>query len=271
MSDTGRPLLQVRKLKVILFALLTLCSALCWCCGSEKADQSTITIFAAAGSRPVTEALCDQFEEESGVKVLRNYASSGTLARQIANGAECDVFVSANSQWITFLKDKKMLIDQSVKKIAGNSLTIIAPKGTEMDMPVFDSSFDILSISTDKIAIGDPAYVPVGKYTKQVFDTLGWAKKIGHQTIMAKSVSAVLHYVELGECDWGVVYSTEAIQSDKVDIVAEVPADLHDPIHFFIADVTNQKQKGRELSKLFTDISGQKLFSQYGFKPTTTK
>ncbi len=235
--------------------------------GTKKSNTCRITIFAAAGTRKVTEDVCDFFEKKSLCRVERNYASSGTLARQIANGAVADVFISANKQWIDFLVTEGAVQEHSVYQIASNSLVVIAPVNVETKVPHFTKQFDILSAIPDKIAIGDPTYVPVGKYTKMVFDSLGWFENIKEKIIMGKDVTSVLRYVELGECDWGVVYYSEAIQSVKVKVITKIPESLHTPIIFFVADIKSQKAKGHELSTMLKDTISQPLFVKYGFQP----
>ncbi|MBN2344029.1 MAG: molybdate ABC transporter substrate-binding protein, partial [Deltaproteobacteria bacterium] len=161
----------------------------------ETADQ-VIRIYAAAGTRPVTSDICDLFENLVQVNVERNFASSGTLARQISAGAEADLFVSANKQWIDFLSEKHLLKPESIRTVARNTLVIVVPKGKKIPAPRFLSSYDIAS-SIEHISVGDPAYVPVGKYTEAVFNKLHWSESLREKQILAKDVSSVLNYVAL--------------------------------------------------------------------------
>jgi molybdate transport system substrate-binding protein len=237
-------------------------------CGKSETSapkEATVQIFAAAGTRLATDEICNRYEQEGHGRVLRNFASSGTLARQIASGAEADVFVSANRQWMDFLKNKRLLAEGSVQEIAGNELVIVAPKGAAPIVPAFKKNFNINASIKDKIAVGDPAYVPVGKYTKSAFDHLGWYDQIQDKIVEAKDVSSVLNYVALGEVDWGVVYRSEAMASDRVEIIARVPGTLHDPIEFFVADLGNQKTAARALSKMFRSKAGRAVFVKFGF------
>ncbi len=224
-----------------------------------------ITIFAAAGIRPATEELCQQFEKQQPCRVLQNYASSGTLARQIDNGAECDVFISANSQWVDYLEAKGLLAAEAVHALAGTRLAMITPMSSTIPAPVFSKAFDILSITLDKIALGDPTYVPVGNYTQQVLSQLGWLDKLKGRTIMAKDVSAVLHYVELAECDWGIVYYTEAFRSSKVKILAFIPDQLHEPIVFYMAKLKAGKKEGQVFTDMFLGSTGRRVLAHNGF------
>ena len=95
---TARP--RFRRFPILYLLGFSLPSA----CGGNDADdpeKTEIRVFAAAGPRLATEALCERFESVGHGAVTTNFASSGTLARQIASGAQADVFVSANKQWTT--------------------------------------------------------------------------------------------------------------------------------------------------------------------------
>ena len=43
-------------------------------------------------------AIIDVNNCQFNVKIVYNFDSSGTLAKQIKNGADCDVFISANEE-----------------------------------------------------------------------------------------------------------------------------------------------------------------------------
>jgi molybdate transport system substrate-binding protein len=232
----------------------------------SNSNKNKLLVYVAAGMRPAAEEIIEKFKANTSIVTESNYASSGTLARQIANGAACDIFISANKQWIDYLNERDLLVESSIKIIASNSLVIIAPLNSNFVAPVFNSSYDVGKVKLDKIAIGDPNYVPVGKYTKTLFDSLGWFTKLENKLIMCKDVSAVRHYVELGECDWGVVYYTEAIQSDKVRIVAEIPIQLLDPIYFYIATLKNGNLKNaEEYTSFILSEEGQAILKKLGF------
>ena len=88
---------------------------------------------------------------------------------------------------------------------------------------------------------------------------------------MTKDVTSVLQYVELGECDWGVVYYSEALSSKKVKIIARIPESLHKPVIFYIANIKSQKETGRELYSMFTNDTGKSIFTKYGFSKVNSQ
>ena len=151
----------------------------------------------------------------------------------------------------------------SISKLANNKLVIICPKDQEVNLE-FNDDFDIKSAVKNKISIGDPKYVPVGKYAKQFLDTLTWYRQIEDQIILAKDVTSVLHYVELGECDWGIVYYSEAIKSDKIKIAYEIPADLYKPINFYIG-LINSNSQTNEFYNYFSSNTAKEIFTKHGF------
>ena len=229
-------------------------------------QKKTFVVFAASGVRLATEEICDLFEKKTGHKVLRNYASSGTLALQILNGAEADIFISANRQWIISLLNAGILAEDAIVDLAANSLAIIAPAGFNHIDIQFTKNFNILTAIPDKIAIGDPAHTPVGEYTMDIFRSLGWHQAVRNKMIKTRDVASVLHIVSLKECDWGVVYLSEAIFSEKVEIIAEIPPGLHSEIVFYIADMKGQTASGHNLLQMFIDKSGKDILRNFGFQ-----
>ncbi|MFC2096269.1 molybdate ABC transporter substrate-binding protein [Bacteroidota bacterium] len=247
-------------IKNIFFLFLTLSLGFQFSC---KDSESNVKLFAAAGTMLPVNEVCESFSLNSTTQIEKNYAASGALARQIGTGANADIYISANKQWIDHLENNNLLIQNSIKKIAENKLVVICSKDKHPNIE-FTRDFDIQSAIDDKISIGDPKYVPVGTYAKQVLDSLNWYNKIESQIVLAKDVTSVLHYVELGECDWGIVYYSEAIKSDKIKITYEIPQQLHNPIVFYIALLNNNKES-KEFYDFFFSKSAIELFGKYGF------
>jgi len=253
-------LFNILLLLPLLFGLLIINSS----CNKPSKVKSNISLFAATGTMLAVNEITDSFCTEYSNQIEKNYAASGNLARQVASGAKADLFISADLNWINYLKSNNTLIDSSISVLAKNRLVIICPKNKNFTID-FSEQFDIESIIPDKIAIGDPSYVPAGKYAKKVLDTLGWYTKIRNKIILAKDVSSVLNYVELGECDWGIVYYTEAIKSEKVNIVCEIPENLCSPILFYIAEIKNSNLESKKLYTYFKTIESKNILEKHGF------
>lgn len=230
-------------------------------CNENKNPK--IHLFAATGTMQPSIEICESVNKNYFIDIEKNFAASGDLARQIMAGANADIYISANKQWIDYLDKNHLIIENAVSELAKNKLVIICPIDQEIELN-FLKDFDILSSVKDKIAIGDPKYVPVGKYAKQFLDSLNWYDQLQNKIILAKDVTSVLHYVELGECDWGIVYYSEAIKSEKVKIAYEIPQELYSPIIFYIA-LLKDNQQNRELFQYFKTNKAKDILNKYGF------
>lgn len=248
------------KLSIIFLFLLSIAVLICSCSNKTTDD---LKVFAATGAMLPVKEICDSFEKSYHIKVDENFAASGLLARQLNAGAEADVFISANKQWINFLKENKLIEENTIKIFARNKLVLICPINNNIELD-FTKDFDIESAINDKISIGDPKYVPVGKYAKQMLDSLNWFNKIQEKIILAKDVTSVLHYVELGECDWGIVYYSEALKSDKVKIAYEIPQNLYSPIIFYIG-LLNENERSIQFMNCLKRASSKDILTKYGF------
>ena len=82
-----------------------------------------LRVFAAASLTELVEALAQDFE---GGALLASFGASSDLARQIADGAPADVFLSASPEWIEFLQEAKATVGEPVL-VARNALVCIAP------------------------------------------------------------------------------------------------------------------------------------------------
>ncbi|HEY3276678.1 MAG TPA: molybdate ABC transporter substrate-binding protein [Syntrophorhabdaceae bacterium] len=92
------------------------------CVGAEEINLSV-----AASLREAVSALAGGFEKKNpGIRFQSNFGGSGTLAKQVENGAPCDLFFSANTEWVDFLKEKGLVDGKNVFLFAFNELVFVA-------------------------------------------------------------------------------------------------------------------------------------------------
>ncbi len=228
----------------------------------KKNKTAEIQIFAATGTLLPTTEISNSFESKYNTLINNNYSASGILARQIKNGAEADIFISANKEWIDYLIVNKLLNEKAIMTIGINKLVLICYKNNNINI-TFSKEFDIKSNVKNKIAFGDSNYVPAGKYAKQVFDTLNWYTELKNEIILTKDVTSTLHLIEQKECDLGIVYLSEALKSDKVKI-HKIPEDLYEPITFYIGKLNN-KESTQRLYEYFKSETANNIFKKFGF------
>jgi molybdate transport system substrate-binding protein len=225
------------------------------------AIKGTVVVFAAASLNNAFDKIGKRFEQQHpGVTMKFNYAGSSSLATSIKQGANADVFASANTQNMNTVKDAG-LAEGTPRVFAKNELEIMVSKGNPMKI----TSVKSLGNSSVKVAVCAPA-VPCGSYSKDVFQKAGvTVKPVSEET----SVSGVVTKVSLGEADAGVVYVTDVkAAGDKVSGVP-IPPDQNvvaDYPMVRLKDAPNSSAASAFIS--YVDGSaGQKVLASYGFKP----
>lgn len=195
------------------------------------AGNDTLRITAAANLTQALKKIGSQFSKtRPGVELQYNFGSSGSLAKQLDNGAPADLFFSASDKWMEHLSANKRIEKESVRNIAGNTLVLVSLKTRALS-----SLEDIRTCS--RIAMGSPASVPAGEYSEQALRASGLYDTLAAQNrlVLTKDVRQALLYADRGEVDLAFVYRTDALLAKSAKIVFTVPSKLHKPIVFSMA------------------------------------
>ncbi|MFA5523378.1 MAG: molybdate ABC transporter substrate-binding protein [Tissierellales bacterium] len=255
-------------MKKVIALLLILSLALgIYGCSRDKRDsfnQVELTISAAASLTEAYGELKEIYESEKGIKLIFNFAASGTLQKQIEEGAEVDVFVSAGVKQMDALDEKDLLLKDTRKDIYRNELVLLVP---EEYKDTIKSINDL--VGTDlKLSIGVPETVPVGQYAREALEYLGIWEELEANIVYSKDVSQVLTYVETGEIAAGIVYSSDSVRAKQSYIAEIFSEETHKPIIYPAAVVASTKYK--EASKEFLEFlrtdKAKELLDKYGFK-----
>jgi len=201
---------------------------------SGRAGAEELTISAAISLQKPLESVRPALEKAAGLPVALNFGASGALAAQITRGAPVDLFISADGATMDRLDSQALLLTDSRANLASNSLVLIVPARGPGSITTFA---DLGTPACQRVAIGDPAVVPAGQYARQTLGFLGLYDGLhaGNKLVTAENVAQVLTYVARGEVDAGIVYATDARNSDAVRRVAAAPAGSHDPIVYVMA------------------------------------
>ncbi|AXH99185.1 molybdate ABC transporter substrate-binding protein [Sporosarcina sp. PTS2304] len=232
----------------------------------QPAEEVELLISAAASLTDALEDLKGTFEEQhEGVTLTYNFGSSGKLATNIENGAPSDVFLSASSKDMNDMEEKELIVNESRKDFTSNVLVLIAHKDSNMEVSSFE---EIDPATVDHFAVGEPESVPVGRYTKETLENLELWEPLQDKLVLGSDVRQVLTYVEMGNADLGVVYSSDAFISDDVKVLAESNPEWHAPIVYPGAVVKDSKHKeaAQQFLDYLTSDTGTEALQKFGFK-----
>lgn len=193
---------------------------------STTAFAAEVRLSVAASMTDVVKELIGIYREKGrDVELLPNFASSGSLAKQIAQGAPADIFISANPKWMSYLVDGQRISSETVSTFAFNSLVFVGENGLAV------SSLDDVA-ELQRIAIGSPRSVPAGQYAEQALRSAGLYERMAGKLVMAQDVRQALIYADRGETDGAFVYKTDALLAKRVVILLEVPQALYDEVAY---------------------------------------
>ena len=166
-----------------------------------------------------------------GTTVRFNFAASGALLQQIAQGAPVDVFASADEETMAQAVQRGLVAPAARAAFARNTLVVIVPS----DAPALPRALaDLVAPSFRRLAIGVPASVPAGRYARAALESAGLWPALATKTVGAQSVRQALDYVARGEVEAGFVYATDAsAMADKVRVAFAVPTAT--PVRYPIA------------------------------------
>ena len=231
---------------------------------SAAASAADLTVSAAASLTNAFRELGTAFESRNpGTQVQFNFAASGALLQQIVKGAPVDVFASADQETMDDAQ-KQGLVDAATRvDFVRNALVVIVPTESKATA---GGIADLRDARFTKIAIGQPASVPVGRYTKTVLEQAGLWSTVEPKMIGAQSVRQALDYVARGEVDAGFVYATDAaIMVDRVRVLYTVPTPL--PILYPIAPLKGSANDAlaRKFVQFVASPEARVVLTRYGF------
>ena len=98
-------------------------------------SRAAVTVFAAASLKNALDEVDAAYTAKTGAAVRSSYAASSALARQIEQGAPADVFISADSDWMDYLAQRKLIVGASRRDLLTNHLALIAPATSTVRLP----------------------------------------------------------------------------------------------------------------------------------------
>lgn len=259
---------NTREMKLFIWIrlrLTVLCLTLCFLLGAPPAARADeILVCAAASLTDVLRDLGKAYQSKSKHKILLTLGPSNFLARQIDEGAPADMFFSADLAQMDLLEKNGRLEPGTRKNLLSNQLVIVVPADSKLAIV---SPKDLLKPEVKKIALADPAAVPVGVYTSKYLADKGLWEKLKSKVVPVLDVRATLASVESGNVEAGFVYKTDAAISKKVKIVYEVPIDRGPKITYPVAIIKESKKKeaARDFLNHVISPAGKAAFKKYGF------
>lgn len=257
-------------------------------CGVKENDSKETTgetasgeviVFAAASMTETLNMIKDTYEKShSGVTLVFNFESSGTLKMQIEEGAECDLFISAgqkqmnqldikadpavNTQGLDFVDDTTRI------NLLENKVTLCVPADNKKNIQTFDDLKKALSNGDILFAMGN-SDVPVGQYTQKILKFMDLNEEdLAKKGVITygSNVKEVTTQIKEGSVDAGVIYGTDAY-SAGLTVVDSATAEMCGQVIYPAAVLKNAKnaQAAKDFLNYLTTKEAMEVFESVGF------
>ena len=256
--------MNIRCRHFVIFAVACLAFVSPWPAAAH-ADDSRTLVFAAASLTDALTTIAQNYEAETGRKIVVSYAGSSVLARQIEAGSPASIFISADEAWMDELAKRHLIKPDSRSDLLANRLVLIAPAASTTLLKIAPDFPLLNALGERRLAVADPVVVPAGRYARAALTSLGvWASVQDHLA-QAENVRLALAYVARGEAPFGIVYETDAMLEKKVRIVDVFPASSHPPIVYPVALTTGADGNAQDFLKYLHSEKAQAVFRKLGF------
>lgn len=236
----------------------------------EKQPTSTtssttpkLRIAAAADLTLAFKEIATQFEQETKIPTEITFASTGTTAMQIENGAPYDVFAAADVSYIDGLNKKGLILDGTQQLYAQGRIGIATLKGSNLGIKELKDLADNPKVK--KIAIAEPSHAPYGKAAKQAFEHLNLWDKVQSKMVYGQNIQDTLTTLKSGNVDAAII-ALSIYKADEVDFTL-IDGSWHDPLNQTMAILksTKQEENARKFIAYVNGEKGRVVMKKYGF------
>ena len=254
-------------MKIHLTLLLIILPAVMAACGGDDDDSTTLTVFAAASLTDAFEALAEAFEAQNeGIDVRLNFASSSALATQIIEGADADIFASANPQQMQNVADAGQL-NGDAQTLAVNHLVLTVNAESAL------TAIADLTAEDVTVVIAAPG-VPIRGYMDEALALMDASGDFGDDfsvRMLANVVSeeanvrAAALKVALGEADATFTYASDITPDIRDDVrTIDIPDDYNVLATYLLAPASENPLAEQFIDFLLSE-AGQAILVEWGF------
>lgn len=256
------PYLSFRNRSIASLLLITFLSALSACAPWQQTATPELTVAAAADLTPAFEELAREFQQQTGVKVILSFGSTGMLAKQIEHGAPFDLFSAANVDFIHQLDRQGLIIPDTRRIYARGRITLWRPANT---LPQLQEISDLVLPDVKRIAIANPEHAPYGIAAREAFQSAGIWEAVKPKLVYGENIRQAFQFAETGNVDVAIVALSYSILSGGSWTL--IPEELHKPIDQALAVIksTKQEEYARCFSEFISSPRGSEIMRKYGF------
>lgn len=236
----------------------------------EKTEKKKLNVYCAASMTETMQEIKKIYEEKhKDIELVYTFDSSGTLKKQIEQGSDVDIFVSAASKQMNALDksktpDAKVVIDESSRfNLLENKVVLAVIKGNSSGLKDFT---DLTKPEISKIALGN-SDVPVGQYSEELLKNLKIWDEIQSKVTFGSNVKEVTTWIKEGVANCGIIYATDAYSAGLEVVATAKEGMIKTPVLYPAAVLKNSKNpnEAKEFLEFLKGDECKAIFEKVGF------
>jgi molybdate transport system substrate-binding protein len=239
------------------------------------AEGGDLTVFAAASLTDAFEAIERDLQAATpNLSITYNFGGSQVLVTQLEEGAQADVFASANTAQMDAAIAAKLVTGEPMPFVR-NRLAIVTPAGNPAGI---ESAADLGKEGI--LLVLAQSEVPAGRYAREsvclmAADTAtygtGFVERVAANVVSEEEdVRDALAKVALGEADAGIVYVSDAAAAGDQVHVVDIPGEVNVIATYPVAVLAGSDEAlGSAFIAYLLSEEGQTMLVSYGFQPVT--
>jgi molybdate transport system substrate-binding protein len=224
----------------------------------ERRSGARVNVAAASDLRPAFTELGRRFEQQTGIRVVFSFGSSGQLAEQIVNGAPFDLFASASVGFVDDVLDAGRG-DPATKATYAFGRLVVWSREREYRLA------DLSGPDVRRVAIANPEHAPYGQAAREALQRSGAWPAVEDKLVLGENVSDTQRLAMSGNADAAIVALSLALASEgKWTFVSER---LHEPLEQALV-VTAEGEHAAPARRFADFVGGQDgraIMRRYGF------
>jgi molybdate transport system substrate-binding protein len=250
--------------KKSLFLLIMLVLSLSHSAGSS-AESGMVRVFAAAGSKPAIDEVCQNFQEEQGVKVQVSYGGGGEILNQMVLARSGDVYIAPEQNFMRIAKEKGAIGPKTVRTVA-YMVPVIAvrkgnPKGVHALADMARPGIRVVTTRRETTLLG--------RYSHEIFQKSGLGEAIEKNIVThAPHPYGLLTMLVMGQVDAGILWHFfGSLAPDKIEMVFMSPEQLTGigEMQMAVSAYSKETKLAQQFVDFATSTEGKTIFKRHGY------
>jgi molybdate transport system substrate-binding protein len=225
-------------------------------------------VAAASDLQFALQEVLQRFAGDTGIVARVTYGSSGNFARQIAQGAPFELFLSADESYV------ESLAAQGLTRGTGDlygigRIVLFVPHGSPLqpDAVLEDLGRRLRDGSLGRIAIANPAHAPYGRAAEQALRELHLWEPLQDRLVLGENVAQAAQFASTGNTDGGIIAWSLALAPPlrSRGRYALLPASLHAPLRQRMVLLKQASPGAEQLYAYLRSNTARAILARYGF------